>query len=236
MYSAKTPAALIGACLMGLSSHAALAQFGGYYVELSGGPAESTVEPLPPLSEGTVVSELEADSTMYAFTTGFRFNDNISVEASYADYGSFSGSATARDILFFQDVDPVTQEPVILQADALVQAETEYEAKAFTASVIGSWPVSRRFSVFGELGLAAWDVKSELAGTLTYTGEVQDTRRFTADFSDSGSSFFYSAGLHYRINLSYGVKLEFQENKFESDIFSSDAKVRNVNLGLRLYF
>jgi OOP family OmpA-OmpF porin len=234
VHSAKILSAASVVLLVCLS-HSASAQFGGYYVELSGGPANSSVEPIPPLSEGTAVSEMEADSTMFALTTGLRFSDNISVEVGYADYGNFSGSATAIDTVFFQGADPVTQEPVIRQANAFVESEAEYELSAVTASVLGSWPFSRRWAVYGELGIIAWQAESELAGTLTYTGDIQDVRRFTADFSDSGSSFFYSAGLSYRFNLSYGVRLEYQQLKFEPDIFSSDVDLANVSLGVRLY-
>lgn len=226
------PAALV--LLLSLSNSAS-AQLGGYYAELSGGPTQSTVKPIPPLSEGTAVSELKSESTMVALTTGLRFSDNISVEVGYADYGDYSGSSIGADTVFFQGVDPVTQEREILQANASIAVDAEYKLSAVTASVLGNWPVSRRWAVYGELGLIAWQAKSKLAGTLTYTGDVQSVRRFRADFSDSGSSFFYSAGLAYRFNLSYGFRLEYQQLKFEPDIFSSDANVSNVSLGFRLY-
>lgn len=231
-----------GVCLVafivvpGLWSSSSHAQYSGYYLELSGGPSEAEVKFLPPTSEASQASELEAESDMVSLTTGLRFNDNISVEVGYTDYGKFSGPATLRDTIYFLELDEVTQEQNILVADGVITGEGEYETTAFTASLIGSLPLSRRWSLFGKLGLSAWDVESEFMGTFTYTGEVQGQERVRADFSDGGSSFFYSAGLIYRFNLSYGIKLEYQEAKLESDVFSSDADVQSMSLGLRLYF
>lgn len=219
-----------------LGASPSVAQFSGYYLELSAGPSETELEILPPLTETSVASNFEAESNMLSLMYGLRFNDNLSVEVGYTDYGSFSGPASLTDTVFFVDVDPVTEEEVVLQANALVETEAEYEATALTASLVGNWPLSRRWNLFGKLGLAAWKAESEFNGSLNYSGDVDIQRGIIADFSDSGSSFFYSAGLSYRFNLSYGVKLEYQRFNFESSIFSSDADIDSLSVGVRLYF
>lgn len=240
MLSAKTPGSAVAFFLvpfLALGAAPALAQFSGYYVELSAGPSETEVELLPPLfSERGTASVFNAESEMASLTMGLRFNDTISVEVGYTDFGSFSNPAALTDALFFQDVDPETEERTLLEVDALVETEAEYEATAVTASLIGSWPLSRRWNVYGKLGLTAWDVESAFAGTVVYSGDSEGQQGVSADLSDTGSNFFYGAGLLYRFNLSYGAKLEYQRFKLSPDIFSSDATIDNVSVGLRLYF
>lgn len=212
------------------------AQYSGYYVELSGGPSEAEVKFLPATSEVSSASAFEAESDTFTFTTGLRFNDNIAVEVGYTDYGKYSGPASLRDTVYFARQDPVTEEVFFDEAAAFVEGQGEYEATAFTASLIGSLPLSRRWAAYGELGLSAWDVESEFVGTVTFNPAYEPPSRIRADFSDGGSSFFYSAGFLYRFNLSYGIKVEYQNARIESDIFSGDADVESMTLGLRLYF
>lgn len=225
------------ALFLALGSASTLAQFSGYYLELSGGPSTTDIELIPPLfDEANVASDFSADSNMASLVAGLRFNDTISAEAGYTDYGTFSNSASLSGTLFYVNTDPVTEERTLLQSNALLSTEAEYEATALTVSLIGSWPLSRRWKAYGKLGLAAWSAETELVGSVVETGDIQRTRDVSADFSDSGSSFFYSAGLSYRFNLSYGVKLEYQRFRLESDLFSSDAHIDSLSVGLRLYF
>lgn len=214
-----------------------LAQLGGYYFDLSAGGADAKVEPIFSTSRGADVSEMKASGEMAALTGGWRFNDNVSVEISVARFGEFSGSATLVDDLILLEVDPLTQQGRGVNAHVDLRADTaEYSLTSFNASVLGTWPFSRRWSAYGELGIAAWEVESELEGSMKISGETERDRLFSADLSDSGSSFFYGFGLHYRFNLDYGVRLEYQMMKVDSEIFSSDADLRNLNLGLRIYF
>lgn len=238
MRSAKNSRLVIAfvSLLLALASAPGSAQISGYYLELSGGPSTTDVELIPPLfSAANDASNFDADSNMVSLVAGLRFNDAISVEVGYTDYGTFSNPASLSGILLYTNVDPVTEETTLLESNALLSTEAEYKATAVTASVIGSWPLSRRWSVFGKLGLAAWSAESEFVGSLGETGDIQRVRNVSADFSDNGSSLFVGAGVLYRFNLSYGVKLEYQKFRLESDIFSSDADIDSISVGLRLY-
>lgn len=222
---------------LAMGSASTLAQFSGYYLELSGGPSTTDVEVIPPLFDAAnVASDFSADSNMASLVTGLRFNDTISVEVGYTDYGTFSDSASLSGILQGTNIDPVSGDATDLVSSAFFSAEAEYEATALTISVIGNWPLSRRWKAYGKLGLAAWNAETELVGTVVQTGDVERTRDVFAEFSESGSSFFYSAGLSHRFNLSYGVKLEYQRFRLETDLFSSDANIDSLSVGLRLYF
>jgi len=229
--------ALLALLCAGASPLPALAQIGGYYFDLSVGGADATVEPIFSTSPGASVSEMESSGEMMALTGGWRFNDNVSVEISIAHFGEFSGSATLVDDLVLLEVDPLTQENRAVTAHVDLRADkAEYSLNTFNASILGTWPFSRRWSAYGELGIAAWEVDSELEGSLKISGETERDRLFTADLSDCGASFFYGLGLHYRFKLDYGLRLEYQLMKVDSEIFSSDVDLRNLNLGLRIYF
>lgn len=240
MRSARMSRLLIASAIalfLALGSASTLAQFSGYYLELSAGPSAIDVELIPPLfDEANVASDFSADSNMISLVTGLRFNDTISVEVGYTDYGTFSDSAGLSGSLFYINADPITEERTLLESNALLSTEAEHESTAVTVSLIGSWPLSRRWKAYGKLGIAAWSAETELLGSVVETGDVQRTRDVSADISDSGSGFFYSAGLSYRFNLSYGVKLEYQRFRLESDMFSSDADIDSLSVGLRLYF
>ncbi|MEX1033628.1 MAG: outer membrane beta-barrel protein [Cellvibrionaceae bacterium] len=220
----------------------AAAQVGGYYLELSGGPSETTVEFMPPLIQygriqfvSSQASDFSADSDMVSLSIGTRFNDTFAMEVSYTDYGSFSGPATVTGAGFFFDR-LESGEFVVRETDLFVEGDGEYETAGISASLIGNLPLGRRLNVYGKLGFVALDIDWKVVGTGVFTGDRDEQLPISGDASARTTAFSYGAGLAYRFNLSYGVRLEYQELRFDSRLFSSTAEIEGITLGIRRYF
>jgi OOP family OmpA-OmpF porin len=157
----------------------------GFYVAGSVGRAE--------LSEDFDGFDVDADSTAYRFTAGWRFNDYLAVEGGYQNFGRFEQT--------FDDAGT----PVLLSL----------KADGFTVGGIGSLPISDKFSLFARAGAFFWDGDAEINNVSA--AQPEDTNFYfgagaklglterlsvTADGSrydlDGTSSTIFSVGLDYR--------------------------------------
>lgn len=213
-----------------------LAQSGGYYLEISAGSTESRSEPLFPLTSRSHVTESTVSSASYTLTGGWRFNDNIAVEISYTDHGRFSDDAVLTDRLVIMELDPVTESVIANRVDARIDGDVDYELTSYGVSLLGNWPLGRRWNVFGRLGLASWKAKTDVKGEMSYRGDINHDWNVHVAFSDSSSSFYYGLGLLYRFNRSYAAKLEYQRMRVESELFNSDPRLDALTFGIRYYF
>lgn len=217
-------------------SPAALAQMGSYYLELSAGGTEAQSEPLPPLSSRSQVSESTKNSASFTLTGGWRFNDNFGVEVSFTDHGKFSDRAILIDRLVVMERDPASGDGIANLVDARLDADVRYDVRSYGVSLLGNWPLSRRWNVYGRLGLGSWSVDSKIKGRLVYRGDLNQSWALDGDLSDSGSSFFYGLGVFYRFNRNYAAKLEYQQMRVESSIFNKEPELGSFSFGLRYYF
>lgn len=86
--------------------------------------------------------DIDADSTAFRLTVGWQFNDYVSVEAGYHNFGRFEQTVDA-------DGTPV---------------EVSLKADGFTLGVTGSLPLGERFSLFGRAGAFFWDGDADING------------------------------------------------------------------------
>ena len=145
------------------------------------------------LSESFGGFDVDADSTAYRITFGWRFNDYLTIGAGYQNFGRFDQT--------FDDAGTPTR--ISLKADG------------FTLGGVGNLPVSDRVSLFARAGAFFWDGDAEIndvtaarpEDTNFYFGagvrlSLTDKLSATADGSrydlDGTSSSVYSIGLDFR--------------------------------------
>jgi OOP family OmpA-OmpF porin len=104
----------------------------GLFVAASVGSAE--------LSESFDNFDIDADSTAYRFTVGWRLNDYFAIDGGYQNFGRFE-----------QTVD-----------DAGTPVNVSLKADGFTLGAIGSLPIGDRFSLFARAGAFFWDGDAEI--------------------------------------------------------------------------
>jgi len=108
---------------------------------------------------------------------GYHLNENFAVEASYYDFGD------------------------------QVDGSSTLSIDGFSLGLVGSVPLSDRFSVFGKVGIHAWD--ADISGPIR--------ARFS---DDSDSDLFYGAGLDYAMNSNWTIRGEYE--RYEVDDFNMD--------------
>jgi opacity protein-like surface antigen len=67
---------------------------------------------------------------------------------------------------------------------------------AYSLSVIGSIPLTDRFDVFGQVGIASWDV---------------DFKGISSAFDASGEDLLYGAGLRWSMDDHWMVSVEYEK-------------------------
>lgn len=223
--------------LVAAASFPALAQMGGYYLEFSAGGTQARSEPLPPLtSNRSQVTESTVSSASYTLTGGWRFNDNFALEVNLSDHGSFSDRVVLTDRLIVMERDHAAEEWISNLVDARMDADVKYDIQSYGVSLLGNWPLSRRWNLYGRLGLASWNADSRIKGRLDYRGDLNQSWDLSGDLSDSGTNFFYGVGVFYRFTRNYAAKLEYSQMRVESGMFSSEPELGSFSFGVRYYF
>jgi OOP family OmpA-OmpF porin len=118
----------------------------------------------------------------YHVGLGYRFNANWAVEVGAADLGDYSIDLT--DVF----------------ADSL---RGTYKVQGIKTAVLGIYPATERFSIYGKLGIAS--TKAEFEGTLTVGGTAT---AFTVD--ERRNSLLAGFGVQYMIWPNLGVRGEFE--------------------------
>src|SRR5690606_27765272 len=208
MSANKAPVVSVCAALLSaLLASSAVAQSGGSYFQIAAGSTESRTEPLIPLSPTSQISESTRRSGTYSLIGGWRFNDHLAVEINYTDHGSFSDRALLTELQIVVEQDPVSNDGIEDNVDARLDADVEYELVSYGVSLLANWPLSRRWNVYGRLGLMSWEADSSIKGHLAYRGDLERDWSVSGKLSDSGSSFSYGVGVFYRFTRSYAATL-----------------------------
>lgn len=137
----------------------------GVFVSASVGSAD--------LTENFDGFDVDADSTAWGLTIGWRFNTYFAVEGGYRNFGRF-------DQTFDIEGEPVD---VSLKADG------------FVLGVIGSVPIGERFGVFAKAGSFFWDGDSEI-NSLTVATPGDTNLYFSA-----GASFILAERLSLSVDV-----------------------------------
>ncbi|SEL57743.1 outer membrane beta-barrel protein [Halomonas daqiaonensis] len=152
---------------------------------------------------GDLGASTDDSDTAYKLFAGYQFNPNFAVEAGYADFGDFEASG----------------------ADGANSARLKLGVEGFTAALVGNLPIQNGFSVFGKLGMVAWDADLDLDATIN--GDV-----YRESASEDGTDPFYGIGAEYEIDRIV-VRTEYERydisesgEDFEIDLFSTSLGYR----------
>ncbi|MGJ7459156.1 porin family protein [Halomonas sp. RA08-2] len=160
-------------------------------------------------SEGFTVISTNTDDADVGFKVfaGYQFNPNFAIEASYLNFGDFESNA----------------QTVVGDIPASIQGDISVEGFGF--ALVGKLPIQNGFSVYGKLGLIAWDADIDVR-TDTLIGNI------SASDGEDGIDPFYGIGAEYVINqLILRAEIERYDlseggDDFEIDLISASIGYR----------
>ena len=143
-------------------------------------------------------NRIDGDNDSYALGAGYTVNRNLSLEVAYEDFGNQNATTNCPP-----DFSCVT---------LVLPLTTEADLKAISLSVIGSIPLTDRFEVFGQVGIARWDV---------------DYKGISSAFDDSGEDLLYGLGLSWSADDHWKIVAEYVKVDLDFD---------TASVGLRYQF
>ena len=178
----------------------------GFYLGTAVGQAKFKNDTLDDL--GSLGFNTDDKDTAFKLFAGYQFNPNFAVEASYIDFGDFEASAFATD------------------GSNVATGNIKASVDGFGFALVGRLPIDAGFSVFGKLGLIAWDGK--VSGVARENGTIIFEGSDSADDIDP----FYGIGAEYVVNQVM-VRAEFERydlrdsgEDFEIDLISASIGYR----------
>lgn len=140
--------------------------------------------------------------TGYKFFGGYQFNKNIALEAGYFDLGRFGFVANT------------------LPAGSLTG---NIKLRGLNLDLVGTLPITEKFSVFGRVGMNYADAKDSFAGTgLVRVLNPSPTQRDT--------NYKYGLGLQYAFNESWAMRAEAERYRI-NDAVGNKGDIDLVSLG-----
>jgi len=157
----------------------------------------------------TVLFSNDKTDTGYALGLGYTFNKYVAIEAGYNDLGEIN-----RDY-----------------ADGTGAVNIKSEADGFYFGPQISLPVTDAFSLFGKIGLFAWDVDQKASASGAYAA-------FNGlGASAHGTDVYFGAGMAYAITNTLSVKAEWVRYNNVGDKDTTDsADVDFISAGLVFKF
>ncbi|MGS0679960.1 OmpA family protein [Shewanella sp. 125m-7] len=155
-------------------------------------------------------TKVDDSGASYSLFLGYKFSQYFSVEAGYIDLGErsveFSGQTTDLDAYYdlAEHVYPETGD-------------------GWSLSVLGTYPLSERFSVTGKLGYLGWELDA-------VTSSISDESKQLGSDSHSGSGIWLGAEVGYQINHDMQAYVSYQHMPLDAD------DVGVIALGLRYWF
>lgn len=138
-----------------------------------------------------IAGSCDDTDTGWKLFVGYEFNPYFSIEGGYADLGESDADTTVLGI-------PVS---------------AEAEVDGFFLAGLAAWPVNDAFSIFGKLGLIAWDVDVDASG-----GGV------SVSDDESGTDVLFGIGAQYNFIDNFGIRAEWERYNSigDSDIGNTD--------------
>lgn len=114
---------------------------------------------------------------------GYRFNQNLAVEAGYSIIGDSTITTVAGGT-----------------------ATEKLKASSFQVAAVGTFPINNQFSVFGKLGVA--NTKIDYTATATGATFVPSVAQAA---SASKTNLMFALGAQYNINQHWGIRAQYQD-------------------------
>ena len=163
---------IVGTVVLAILSDAAIAE-GNFYVSGAMGNADADISL-------NAQNRVYGDDDGYTLGGGYTFNQNLSLEVAYKDFGRQSAATDCP--------------PDFACVALVIPLTTTADLKAISVSLIGSIPLTEKFELFGEVGIASWDV---------------DYEGISSAFNTSGEDLLYGAGVRWAINDNWKVFVEY---------------------------
>jgi hypothetical protein len=185
MRSVAPPASLVLAALGLVASGPARADVEFYGGAGVGYGAQAVDQPPLILGPGQLASrDIEGSDLAWQVFAGARLHRHLAIEAGYLDLGS------VKQVV-----------PGFNEAAQLVQLTESVATTAVEATLVGVWPLSRDFEVFGKLGLVAWDSERGIDGAITSEPDGEDLAYgFGVDYRGTGRLRFRVQGMQYDLD------------------------------------
>jgi OOP family OmpA-OmpF porin len=132
---------------------------------------------------GVTINSCDDEDSSWRIFAGYQFNKYVGLELGYADLGQGEGRATVTGV---------------------GSGTARFEAEAWDLVMVGMLPINERFSIFGKLGFARWDV--DASATVSIPG------RGTGVGSDSedGTELTQGVGAQFNFTKNVGARVEWQ--------------------------
>lgn len=123
---------------------AAVAQ-SDFYLFGTIGNSNADVVGIPP-GDPFGMNRVDGGDRSFTFGGGYEFNEHVSLEAAYQDFGSFMRGTVCR-----------------VPCTALYLPPVEVDAAALSVSFVGSLRINDRLDGYGRLGLTRWELDGSFA-------------------------------------------------------------------------
>jgi opacity protein-like surface antigen len=130
----------------------------------------------------------DRDDLTYGALVGYRFSPYLAVEAQYLWLGEYSLAAEGLTSNF----------------EAPSHTTADWHVKGPAASVLGSWPVSSRWDIYGRLG-ALWAQTDA-----TFTVEQLDVAE-RAKAKETSTELLWGIGASYHPTRQWALRFEYQQ-------------------------
>jgi OOP family OmpA-OmpF porin len=195
----NTSSALLGAAALAiLGSTPVLAQSTGWYGGAGIGQTRATIDDeritRGQAQQGLTTTSIEDRERDHGFKVfgGYQFHRNFGLEAGYFDLGEFG--YTAR-----------TAPPGSLTGDIRV--------KGFNLDLVGTLPLSQRFSVLGRVGVT----HSRTEGTFSATGAGR-VPYASPNTSERSTNAKYGVGVEYNFTDNLAMRLEAERYRIKDSV------------------
>lgn len=167
---------------------------------------------LLPVAGATVSTVTKNDTdTAYKVFGGYRVNRHLAMEAGFTDFGNFS--ATRR---------------IIAPAAGSVTSNVKSNGAHF--DILGIIPASEQFEVFGRLGI----IRTRTTNDISTTGAAVLT--VPAHSTDYNVSPRIGVGAQLNFSRALGLRVEFERQVIDFQIFSESASIDLVSAALVIRF
>lgn len=163
-------------------------------------------------------SSVDERDASFSAALGYTFNRYVSVELSYADLGE----ATITRVTNFNFGTP-------LVAPQTLRVNQELSAETLALTVLGTYPLSERWSLFGRGGYGHSESDIDVRAGFTAPGSTPT--RFSQDFDSD--DFVVGAGVGYRLSSRWSLRLDY-ERIFEAGAEQVDVDRVGLSAILRL--
>lgn len=194
----------------------AQAQYSGYYIGLFSGNVDVDttlsyfVDVTPPGSPVIQIAEIygpaRGKTDLDGIVVGYRFNDNFEVQIGYVSPDDF------KDQWAEPGFEPVSR---------------TLSVSGFNFGGVAKYPITRRWHIFGTLGLMQLDVDVDIH-SLVSSGAVT--------YSQNTSGLYYGVGTLVELTRQFGLSLEYKMMNISAGRNFDDVDMDGFTVGLQFSF